>query len=66
MAVNAERSFPPPGHYNRPNLGLWRWYFVPPAMRAAALYGVAACATSILAGIKFWRALTEHDDEIED
>ena len=54
------------GHYWRPDIGIWRIWWVPPAIRAAVLYGVAACATSILAGINVWRAIAEHDDEIGD
>lgn len=62
-----ERTFPPPGHYWRPQLGLWRWAFVPPEIRAATLYGVAWGATTILIGVRLWRALSEqHDDEIGD
>lgn len=56
----------PGGPYWRPQLGLWRWSFVPPEVRAAALWGVAWAATSVLAGIRVWRAITEHDDETGD
>lgn len=56
----------PAGGYHRPALGLWHLWFIPPAMKAAALYGVAACATSVLCGIRIWQALTQHDDETGD
>lgn len=61
-----ERTFPPPGHYHRPTWGLWRWIFVPPAVKAAVLYGVAAAATSTLAGIRIYQALTAPTDETGD
>lgn len=64
--MTPDRTFPPPGHYNRPTLGIWRWAFVPPEVRAATLYGVAWGATTILFGLRVWRAFAEHDDEIGD
>ena len=57
---------PPGGPYSRPNLHLTGWWFLPPATKAALLWGVAWGATTVLAGLRVWRAITEHDDEIGD
>ena len=68
--MTAPRPWPPtnqPGaDYWRPNLNLWRIAFWHPAVKAGVLWGTAWAATTVLAGINVWRALTEHDDEIGD
>ena len=53
-------------HYWRPQWHVYELWFIPREVRTAALYGVAWCATTILVGIRIWRHLTEHDDEIGD
>ena len=68
--MTAPRPWPPtnqpPDAYWRPHLHLNAWFFLPPAAKAAVLWGVAWSATTALAAINVWRALTEHDDEIGD
>ena len=55
----------PANGYWRPRLGLWQWALVPPEVKALTLWGIAWSATTALAGLRIWRALTEHD-ETED
>lgn len=54
------------GKYNRPNLHLHAWYWLPAEVKAATLWSIAATATTILAGLRVWQAITASDDEIGD
>lgn len=54
------------GNYARPNLHLQGWFFMPPAVKAATLWSIAATATCVLAGLRVWQAMTANDDEIGD
>lgn len=60
------QRFTPAERYWRPNLRLSPWFFLPPEVKAATLWSVAATATTILAGIRIWRAIVEPHDETGD
>lgn len=61
-----DRTFPPPGHYWRPNLHLNTWFFMPPEVKSATWWTVAWTATTVLWGIRVYQAFTTPDDEIGD
>lgn len=54
------------GKYWRPNLGAHWWYWAPEEVKAAILWSIAATATTLLAGIRVWQAITKTTDETGD
>ena len=64
-----DQRFSGGGHYNRPQLGIWRiwlWRDIAHAGQALTLTGVAAAAAVTLAGLRVWRSWTEPTDQIGD